>query len=313
MTISKKKVMIAAIVGFLCIAIVGSWYLYRRSQNFTTIPGSPNPSFEEVVWMGKGTATEEDTCLITENKEEDEYYYLYFNIIPGKAIIFTEIKGTKETLRGDYPNTREKYHWASIITSIYDITSRNLIQSIDVKKLIEEQAPGYQYDGGWENPFTGKNGHIYLAWYLIDIPKNGDQEYELKYLCMDYETGETQLIDAFAILYDGTEQQENFRAEYHVDSWKVFMEKNRFYGFREGNEERAFDCTYYGTESNALNGVALINIATTALPKENEALYARFPGLKTYQGQEGKVAKICLGGYPTEEETQRLFVEEAIE
>ena len=312
MTISKKKVMIAAIVGFLCIAIVGSWYLYRRSQNFTIIPARQNPSFEDVVWMGKGMVTEEDTCFIIEKKEEDKYNYSYFRAIPGDAIIFTEIKGKKEILRGEYPNTREKYHWASIITSIYDITSGDLIQSIDVKKLIEEQAPGYQYDGGGSQ-FTGKNGHIYLAWYLIDIPKNGDQEYELKYLCMDYETGETQLIDAFAILYDETEQQENFRAEYHVDSWKVFMEKNRFYGFREGNEERAFDCTYYGTESNALNGVALINIATTALPKENEALYARFPGLKTYQGQEGKVAKICLGGYPTEEETQRLFVEEAIE
>ena len=305
---NKKRIAVAGILIFLCILTVGGWHIYRESQRFTTIPASPNPSIDDVVWMGIGTVDEEDTCLVIENAASRNHY-VEFKVMPGKYVFFTEVEGKMEELEGDIDQPyREKFYWYRIQTNIYDIASGRQVRSIDVKQLIEEQAPGYQYDGWGEQVFSGENGHVFLDWILSDIPEDGNQEKVSKDLCMDYETGEIYLVDAPSELCDDDEKQEKFKTEFYNNGWGGFMEKN---GFTKSWEkgEKSFD---YGTY-DFVNGIANIDVEASELPKENKALYTRFPGLQKYQGEAGKVVRVFLGGYPTAEEMQQLFTEEASE
>jgi len=308
----KKKIGALVIVGFFCIAACIFWWLYKQNQRFSPLPqGGVNPNIADITWMSKGTVTEEDTCLIVKsnaNSERQKYYY-YFNVIPGESVFFVEREGKKEILRGDGSNTREKIFWKDIQTKVYDITSSKLVQCIDVKELVEKYAPGYQYDGSGANIFTEKNGHIFFRWGLSDIPEDGNQEQVLEFLCMDYETGEIDVKENFATTYSNPDKQEDFIQELYNTNWEAFMKQNGFTEFGEEETGREFEYMIYRSVSGFVN----INISTSALPKENEALYSRFPGLQEYQGKEGEVVRVFLGGYPTAEEIQQLFIEEATE
>jgi len=305
---NKKRIAVAGIFVFLCILAVGGWHIYRESQRFTILPTSPNPSIDDVVWMGLGTVHEEDTCLVIENAASLRHY-AQFSVIPGKYVFFTELEGKKEELEGNIDSPYcEKFYWERIQVSIYDIASGCQVRSIDVKQLVEEQALGYQYNGRSEQVFSGKNGHVFLDWHLSDIPEDRNQEEVSKDLCMDYETGEIYLVDVRGELYDGDEKQEKFETEFRNSDWEGFMEENGFTEFRKEGK-KSFEHTTY----SFVKGIAKIDIEASALPRKNEALYTRFPGLQAYQGEEGKVARIFLGGYPTAKEVQQLFVEEAVE
>ena len=272
MTNKRKKQLIGIVVSVILImlACVGR-YVYKESQRFARLPYHPNPRIESIAWMGLGTVTGEDTCLIIDGEDGTPYYHLYFDTIPGRYVFLTETEGLMEKMEG--------------------------------------KAPGYQYDGWGEQVFIGKNGHAYIRWMLSDVPEDENQEGITKYLCMDCETGETHVVDNITRLYDnGGTRQAEFKEKFYDGSWAAFMEKNKLTAFGE-EDGRAFEYIPY----SFVNGVANIDIETTALPKENEALYARFPGLQAYQGEEGKIARIFLGGYPTAKEVQQLFVEEAVE
>ena len=308
MTNKRKKQLIGIVVSVILImlACVGR-YVYKESQRFARLPYHPNPRIESIAWMGLGTVTGEDTCLIIDEEAGTPYYHLYFDTIPGKYVFLTETEGLMEKMEGKVP--RKKFYWKRIEIRIYDIDSGSQIKNIDIKKLIEEQAPGYQYDGWGEQVFIGKNGHAYIRWMLSDVPEDGNQEGITKYLCVDCETGETHVVDNITRLYDnGGTRQAEFKEKFYDGSWAAFMEKNKLTAFDE-EDGRAFEYIPY----SFVNGVANIDIETTALPKENEALYARFPGLQAYQGEEGKIARIFLGGYSTAKEVQQLFAEEAVE
>ena len=225
MTNKRKKQLIGIVVSVILImlACVGR-YVYKESQRLTHLPRYTNPYFESIVWMESGTVTGEDTCMIIEKNDETPNYYLYFDTIPGKYVFFTEIEGLMEKMEGKAP--RKKFYWKRIETRIYDIDSGSQIKNIDVKKLVEEQAPGYQYDGWGEQIFIGKNGHAYIRWILSDVPEDGNQEGITKYLCMDCETGETHVVDNITHLYDnGGTRQEEFKEKFYDGSWKAFMKK----------------------------------------------------------------------------------------
>jgi len=312
----KKRIIIALGLGFLCIITGFGWYAYKENQRFSPAISNPNPRFEDLVLMetGSGSGREEDTCLVIEKNTADIWrYYKHFRVIPGKYVFFTERDGKVEELAGNA--YREKFYWEYVQTNVYEIATGNLVKSINVKALIEEKAPGYQYDKGSAEAFTGKNGHIFLRWSLCDIPADGNQEPVSKYLCMDYETGEIYIEETLQTLYGATEKQEIFKEEFYNHGWGAYLEQNEFTDFNDEaeNEKRYFEYTAYGPVTAFVNGFADIRITTSALPKENEELYSRFPGLKDYQGKEGMVARIFLGGYPTAEEMQQLFVEEAVE
>ncbi len=313
MKVKKKKILI--LIGIIIVIVLGiisvSFYFYKRAQDFEIIEDPTDASL--VLWTGKGTETAEDTCVIQDMYEivKRNLNLAVIQVFPGKYLLITEREGKVKELKGEDYKDREKFYWDTAKTHVYDVADGKEVKTIDVLKVVEENLQGYQYDGGSATPVLGKNGNAFAEWIVSDIPENGNQEKKTKYMFMDLETGKIYVEDEgpFTFLEDGGEKQEKFEDEIFYDGgWEDFMKENNLTELDHDKiMERAIDVVFYGLD---LPGVARIRITTDGLPKENEKLYERFPGLKEWQGKKGRVACIYLGGYPTGEEIRELLREE---
>ena len=109
------------------------------------------------------------------------------------------------------------------------------------------------------------------------------------------------------IFFDWT-QEPNYYQFLNANGFTLFQRED----FK--SQTKFFYCaTGSGTQGYQDEGIAEVRIVTYALPKENKELYSKFPRLKQYQGQEGLVAQIFLGNYPSAEEVMKLFLEEGQE
>ncbi len=314
MKVEKKKILI--LIGIVIVlGIIGvSFYFYKRAQDFKILVDTRDVSL--VLWTGKGTVTAEDTCVIQDMYEivKRDLNLEVIHVFPGKYLLITEREGKVKELEGDDYKDRERFYWDTVETHVYDVADGKEVQTIDLLKVVEENLQEYQCDRGSAIPALGKNGNAFVRWIVSDIPENGNQEKKTKYMFLDLETGKIYVEDGgpYTFLEDGGEKQEKFEDEmFHDGGWKDFKKENNLTELDDDEiMERAIDVYYSHGVSGDIPGVARIRITTDGLPKENEKLYERFPGLKEWQGKKGRVACIYLGGYPTGEEIRELFREE---
>lgn len=290
----KKMVIITSIFFFLCI-LVGIVSIILINQNkekeeegFDFYSRSTT-TMENIIWIKQGADNEEDVCLIVNPDPTSEFIeYMGIGMIPQKYICLKEAEGKQKFLWGSQGNFL--YHWESAKYELYDINTRELVKTIDVKEIMEKELPGHQFLGHFDLE-NGRNGNSFVSFMIKPIPIDGDKELKASWIYIDLVT-EEMYVDPVReeLIDDGGEKQKEFEA-----------------GFRKKGKWKTPTQDKIGRSFLGLNGEIVVYVPTNKLPKNNEKLYSKFPGLEGFIGEKDKMVLVYFTGYPTLEEVESYF------
>lgn len=251
---------------------------------------------------GVGTGVREDSYLI-ESSEDSVLAYVF----PGRAYIQSEAKNMAKKMSRNIDG--ETYSRIRLYTEydyviFYDLETGKEIKKIDIDKAVKTTIPDFQAVSGCAAN-VGENGKCYLKVRLENIPEKATDEEVEKILFIDIDTGETVIKESDEEAWEftwgqRTEEEKEYDDMIDNADWEAFEERNQY---NRADSESMF----YVSIAEATRGCAKVGISCAALPEDNAHLYERFPGLEKWIGEEGKEAKIYIGGYPTVEEIMAMF------
>lgn len=255
-------------------------------------------SIDDIEWI----SVAEDgvsTCLVA----YDFAPYYYYDVVPGRYIIYTSIKGNAEFINV-YLDDNFVYDEFKIYA--YDIATRKTRLVFDVTELIDEN-PNIQVTDEAKGCFVIGEEFIYQNVYEQrpnkDIPYG--QEIDKDYLCINIEDSSYRI-------------QKEIIGEWYTDTITVFYvleeEKLLSNNLPAGMlEEMGPEFAYYAISYQNFEGVFEVRGLAEYLPEHNEVLYGMFPGLEQYRGEEDCHICLYIAGNPTAEELLRLFMEDGQE
>jgi len=269
------------------------------------------------ILLLKTDATKENMCLITAG--ENQWYTS--TIIPERYIVLMDVEGAVKGVKVG-TNSVEKCFYKRFFINIYSLETKELVKTYSIKELEKGVPAVFCIDP--DRPLGFRNeGQDYLRINTSYIGRNPDQT-TMCYLIINVDTDEMRFVD-IDTYYDDFQENSEKASRYH-DQLCVFYDWTQepdLYYFLNVNGFKLFDREDYKSPTMSIycvtgsdtrgfknEGIAEVSITTYALPKENKELYSKFPELKQYQGQEGLVAQIFLGKYPSAEEIMKLFLEE---
>ena len=280
-----------------------------------------NDTLESVLLM-ETDVTKENLCIVTDWENQGNASA----IIPKRYIALIEAEGQeKNIIVGS--NLIEKYSYKKFFINVYSLETQKLVKSYSLKDLKKNMPSDYHIKPSLSNCFRN-NGQDYIKVFTSYVGQDSELMHKLFWLIINVDTDEMRFVDTGAY-FDGLLESSEKMSRYN-DQLRIFFDwtqepdRYRFLsvnGFKLFDWEdyksptQSFSCTgrYSDTIGFPNEGIAEVRIATYALPKENKELYSKFPGLKQYQEQEGLVARIFLGNYPSAEEVMKLFLEEGQE
>ena len=275
----------------------------------------------EAVLLLETDATKENLCIVTDWENQGNV----LAIIPNRYIALIEAEGKeKNIIVGS--DLIEKYSYEKFFINVYSLETRELVKSYSIKDLKKNMPSDYHISPSLSNCFQN-NGQDYLKVYTSYVGRDSELMHKLFWLIINVDTDEMRFVDVDTYYDDLLESSE--KAVRYRDQLRIFYDWTQdpnYYQFLNANgfarfqwedfksQTMFFRCvTGSSTQGYRNEGIAEVRIVTYALPKENKELYSKFPGLKQYQGQEGLVAQILLGNYPSAEEVMKLFLEEGQE
>jgi len=272
------------------------------------------------ILLLKTDATKESLCLITTGEKR----WYASTIIPVRYIVLMDVEGAAKDVKVGTNLVRKSFYKRFFI-NIHSLETKELMKTYSIKELEKGVPADYCISSNKPLGFRSE-GQDYLRISTSYVGKNPDHTVGF-FLIINIDTDEMRFIDIDTYYEDFQENSEK-ASRYH-DQLRVFFDWTQEpdpYYFLDINGFKLFDGEDYKSPTRSIRcvtgwdtqgvkneGIAEVSITTYALPKENKELYSKFPGLKQYQGQEGLVAQIFLGNYPSAEEVMKLFLEEGQE
>jgi len=275
----------------------------------------------EDVLLLETDALKENLCIVTVGENQGNASA----IIPKRYISLIEAEGKERNIIVG-SNLIEKYSYRKFFINVYSLEAQELVKSYSIKDLKKSMPNDYHISPGLSTCFRN-NGQDYLKVDTSYVGQDSALMHELFWLIINVDTDEMRFVDVdtyYDDLLESSEKAARFNNQLGIffdwtqePNYYQFLNANGFTLFHWGDFKfptMSFRCvTGWDTQGFQNEGIAEISITTYALPKENKELYSKFPGLKQYQGQEGLVAQIFLGNYPSAEEVMKLFLEEGQE
>lgn len=213
---------------------------------------------------------------------------------------------------------------------IYEISTKKLIKAYDLSKIqsfLEAQGnkDGISYEMVVDYADLQRyNNSNYLRTLLNYDWSEDEWNIQKGFLYINIDTDEMQIADDILVSsFHNSDSELAYEEKIRNLSWEYLWKSkensilmnNGFsytapFDYHEDKSQKIFNIIYETSTSTCGPGVVRLIVSTNALPKNNQALYKKFPGLKEWQGQEGNMAIFYLSGYPTPEEILRLFVED---
>lgn len=305
----KIKIFIVIVmVAFIIISIVGIlWYQeYRLGwERIEEAPTLEDIFHIEASSLGDGFvfASFERAFWHYEGRYIPNYYMAFFSA---------------EGWRKEFTSSKVIRRFDVVETHIYDLRTRERIETIDVLELLEmfpQEMEGYQLRGHvWIG--VDNEGVVSMNWPLENIPTSPYTPEMVKVLSMDLDTREVTLHRE-----EDIDSSRNYRTQEQIELRKqieIFWgwdadesESHRFLnnnGIRRYVGDREFR-VWEGRHSGQVD----IRMTGAHLPSESVELYRRFPGLERLIGNRGIEVVITLNGYPTAEEIMSLLMEDGQE
>ena len=280
-----------------------------------------NDTLESILLL-ETDATKENLCIVTDWENQGNAS----GIIPKRYIALIEAEGNSKNIIVGSDLIKE-YSYKKFFINVYSLETQKLVKGYSLKDLKKNMPSDYHIKPSLSNCFRN-NGQDYIKVFTSYVGQDSELMHKLFWLIINVDTDEMRFVDTGAY-FDGLLESSEKMSRYN-DQLRIFFDwtqepdRYRFLsvnGFKLFDWEdyksptQSFSCTgrYSDTIGFPNEGIAEVRIATYALPKENKELYSKFPGLKQYQEQEGLVARIFLGSYPSAEEVLKLFLEEGQE
>lgn len=279
-----------------------------------------NDKIDDVLLL-ETDATKENLCIVTDWDHQRNASV----IIPKRYVVLLEADVKKKNIMVG-SDLIQKYSYKKFSINVYSLETRALVKSYSLKDLKKNLPDDYHISPELSCCFRN-NGQDYLKVDTSYVGQDSKLMHETFWLIINVDTDETRFVDVdtyYDDLLENNEKAEKYDIQLNIfHDWTQepdcyrFLNANGFIPFLWGDYESPpplFYCTTGSSTQGYRNeGIAEVEIVTYALPKENKELYSKFPGLKQYQGQEGLVAQIFLGNYPSAAEVMKLFLEEGQE
>ena len=306
----KRKILLAVLllVFIFVVAYTLHWYYIGRWMEV----GSRR-TIDDVIHVERGRINQDDVLFIV----EDTIFITREHFLAPQYLVLRSSKGIRLRNLSDAPD------WEIVEVNIYDMFSREVINTINVLELQEEYASAYRFNGDSSaiNMRITMGGEK-LSWQLRSlIDPDGPRRFAN--LDLNLETNEVTVLTRDLNLIEERpyppERRDEFEREMSIFSawpftdaanWpdtpeKCFLTLN---GLSETGERDEFHLQHL-----VFPGVVGIRISATNLPVNSQELYERFPGLKAFQGEEGLMVNIILTGFPSAEEIATMFMEDGQE
>ena len=194
--------------------------------------------------------------------------------------------------------------------NIYDLQTRERVKTYDLKDILEQFAADTSWAGGISS-YQKQGGDLYFQLWT-----NGEDAEKDKDIYINFTTDEIVVKNRGASFSEVDEAKEADDNRLTALVQSIVAEDE--IGLMQANGIKISKGTDLPDDSVKLinfseRGYFCICLNRNSLPKENSTLYAEFPGLKDYQGEDGDMVYIYLGGYPTPEEILSMLIEEGEE
>lgn len=254
----------------------------------------------------QSTENSKDVCIIGDSRDISATT----QDICGKYIISTKTNGWHKYISPYYAGIGYKVYMAKYEVEVYDAEKGELVETVDVKKLLEPYSDRYEPYGRKRVDYVyireNSKGEI-LIYVLLDelgtaymeqinkILENHEKTFDIfhPYLCYNLNTKHSSIVEL------GGEPLSNTRIDKWIQSWGIFYLSDGIFctnnGFSEEENSEMDFYLYCGQQGTP--GTARVVIPTSALPEHNKELYKRYPGLKEYRNQKGKEVLFFLHDY----------------
>ena len=252
---------------------------------------------EGMVEAEQGAENKRDMYVVT----KPGYSY---DVISGEKVCFYSLEWISK-----WPNILR--FGKSTITA-YDVNTKETSKIFDFKKTLTPFIRSYRHYSNNPIPIfcSDLNGEVLLYWHT---------DVENLSVLWNYNNGKADIAEGRFCKhsekhYDFIDESDLFRyakdEEARDNNEYTLLINNGFtyYNSDQGTVGRGFKLSV-----SDFNELLNVRIDVTALPKANETLYARFPGLKKYQGQEGLIINIYIDKCESLDEAFKLFIEEGRE
>jgi hypothetical protein len=325
----KKRILISFCLILVILPVIYFKYKKYESEKVTIETGMEKSSIsiKDIVAINKGKEEfEKDTFLIINPETVESWSDIYFNVVPGKYLAIQKFKYTYEyAYRGTSDSEKEIFQEAKIL--FYNLDDRKLAKTVDTTKWLKENPLYYTLLGC--DIFLTETGDYYLErqFFQNDQTLGTSSHVEERTKRRAQPIGITAYFNLSTdqeLLEEWSEEKPKETPDFYYKNpdweknyatfWKDFNKK-RNYSFMDRKEfelwkkkkPNYFDVSTYKVPQ----GTVLIDLSTTALPKENTALYTRFPDLKQYRDQKWQMVEIFLTEELTKEEVAAMFVDES--
>jgi hypothetical protein len=312
------------VIPIICIAIIILVVGYIGYYEYKYPHGKfeRKTEIEDIVDMGLGLKTAQDTFLILNGVNLTELSIQNIKVVPGSYVTYQVESGEVTYIRST-GDQKVKYDEAKVF--FYNLETKKLEKTLDLMEWINRWKEEYEYLGEYYFE-SGGSGKVYSR-FGFPATRKLREKYEFKKglsLFIDSESGEIKVVEGGIKVDDFdpfTEEQKKKQEQMgneigDENYWNQFRKENNFeaykaFEYNSGKElKENKECYFSVKDFSLISGVISIDLSTASLPEKNKALYERFPELEQYRDQEWRMVRIYLGGYPTKEEIVSLFVEE---
>ena len=311
---NKKKRFFIRFIGVVLVIPIAVLLLLSAYKKLDSIYGirreDSQKAVNAILLTESAKDCEDDLCMVFEENPDLEDIYIRSNLEAEIRALYlndyTECIKRVEIKNGD---TEIKHTYFNFKITKYDFSSLEPSQTIDVLKIFHENSALYKgYQLYYASIFSYEGDEILLL-DLSSIPKKSTEQMFYKHLAYHIESQKIELVtgeEPYLQADEGAEAYSNQIRDFtYWDGYKLFQEK--YFG------EYLSSGDFEMRGSDQCSGRNYIYIRTKYLPAENEALYAKFPELKQYQGREDCTVYLSLTGFMSPEEIMTLLVEDGTE
>lgn len=245
--------------------------------------------YKAVCVVSKGEVEDNETIKINPLKLTDSY------------LLLQDYKYSESSVKvsSNYDVCNIEYYKAEM----YDFDTLKLVNELDVKEIVDGlliENPDYFI----EAIYPDKMLNIIIALNKIsDLPENSKRFY---YSMAEAKLENAEFKQQFADPV--SEEQIRMQEEYREEIYKLssYITSGKRGGVSRISGLRTFQCSEIYNEP----GVAYVTIACEELPVKSQELYSRFPRLKEYQGQKGRLVNMYFYGYQNPFDILFMFLED---
>ena len=308
----KRKLHVRIFIGVLILLGVLAIILVmviQRDKDELWFYIEQNENLQTLLHVEKSTLSESDIFFVTSTfgRMEGTDYRRY---LPGHYIWQLQMHGRASREKGSLELLQYYIH-------IYDAFTKELSRTVDLVEIMndlgEEIEEGYSYSSSpifrFPTVYEGEQESIHFQWTLMQGSHYTDSWIRIRF---NERTGEASIHQESEGHFQISDRDLEFRRKTSAFVSLLLRDiDGQSFLAMNGIETREVDD--FRVNRTQFFGIVSVELWSDFLPEESESLYSRFPGLRQFQGQEGKRIHVILADYPTAEEIMELFMEDGRE